>query len=122
MVHLSVFVVLVYKAIGVCSACVDVHRSLFASSSKWQIGMKCSENSSPAASISALNRLQDLLAGLHGAPDNAVWRGTQTVGTLARLQRFASKLLGGSSISVGVLGGSVSVGNGDWRPRGEPMG
>ena len=47
------------------------------------------------------------------APVQHVPKGIQAAGTGARLQRFVRSVLSGKSVSVGVLGGSNSVGHGD---------
>jgi hypothetical protein len=58
-------------------------------------------------------RLKRLLEYEYAAPPYAVARGVQSVGNLARLQRFAEKVLAGESVGVGVAGGSFSTGEGD---------
>lgn len=51
-----------------------------------------------------------------------VLKGVQAFGNLARLHRVADRILRGEDIGVGVVGGSLSAGNGDHREDGLPLG
>lgn len=66
--------------------------------------------------------LGNLLDYTYHAPIQAVGRGVQTTGNMARMKRFAGKVLAGQPVNLGVVGGSFSVGQSDSRPPGEPNG
>ena len=57
--------------------------------------------------------LERLFLHNYHAPVQHVPKGIQAAGTGARLQRLVRSVLSGKSVSVGVLGGSNSVGHGD---------
>lgn len=63
-----------------------------------------------------LDSWQRLFVHNYHAPVQHVPKGIQAAGEGARLQRLVRSVLTGRSISVGVLGGSNSVGHGDRDP------
>ena len=71
---------------------------------------------------SSVYNVSHLLVNNWTAPVEAVARGLQSSGNMARLQRIARKVLTGETVSFGVAGGSVSAGVGDPLYDGHALG
>lgn len=73
---------------------------------------------SPGTTDTKRRRLQRFIGHKFKTPLPTLQKAVQSVGASARLQRFADRLLSGDALGVGVVGGSISTGEGD-KSRGD---
>ena len=107
------------QCVCVIDACVRAGNGMLPDSS-WR---RCvGDRSVTSDSQISLTQLGHIMSSNFTTPEHAIWKGLQATGSFARIKRFAARILSGLPMSVGVLGGSVSVGNGDVRLNKKPRG